>query len=114
VKGKKLEVQNLARICNEAVLLSVLCQGPMHGYQIALKGAELPGGYFSFKYGTLYPILHSLEKRGMIQGLWHGKKKAYTITSEGRKHRDALLVSWRDFSLVFNSIAEGVCDAGNA
>ena len=37
---------------------------------IALDIEEQSDGYFSFSHGTLYPILHQLEKEGMIHGTW--------------------------------------------
>lgn len=101
-----IQVSGLTRDCNETVLLAILSEGPLHGYQIALKSAELPGGYFSFKHGTLYPILHSLEKKGLIQGVWSGKKKAYTMTEQGEMFMESRKQSWLHFTSAFLQVID--------
>ncbi len=107
MSGSTVQVISLSRNCNEAVLLAILSEGPLHGYQIALKSAELTGEYFAFKHGTLYPILHSLEKRGLIEGVWNGKKKAYTLTGNGKVFRDELRQSWNAFTTAFLGVIDG-------
>lgn len=93
--------QNLARSCNEALILSCLEAGPMHGYQIALEIERRGRGFFRFNYGTLYPILHKLEKDGLVKGVWaddaRRKRKSYTLTAKGRRYAREQRSSWRDF-----------------
>lgn len=98
---------NLTRSCNEAVIMSLLEKGPLHGYQLALESERLGGTLFAFKHGTLYPILHSMEKRGLIEGVWHGKKKAYTITTKGREFRDLQKQSWMKYLKTFLRLIDG-------
>ena len=98
----KTDIQSLSRSCNEALILSVLSSGPHHGYQLALELEEKSGGAFGFQHGTLYPILHRLEKTGLIAGDWldegsKRKRKSYRLTAAGRRHLDHQIVSWRDF-----------------
>lgn len=62
----KIDIQSLSRSCNEVLILSVLSSGPHHGYQLALELEEKSQGAFRFQHGTLYPILHKLEKSGLI------------------------------------------------
>ena len=80
-----IEPQNLARSCNEALILSCLETGPMHGYQIALEIQERGRGFFRFNYGTLYPILHQMEKKGLVKGTWSSEpgKGDVSAPSEG-------------------------------
>jgi PadR family transcriptional regulator PadR len=117
-----LELQNLARSCNEALILSCLETGPMHGYQIALEIQERGRGFFHFNYGTLYPILHRLEKKGLVKGTWspepeknedgtpakdmRRKRKQYTLTSKGRSYAQSQRSSWRDFISNFLQVLE--------
>ena len=98
----ELEPQNLAKHCNEALILSILAGGKKHGYQLALEIEDRSGGYFKFNHGTLYPILHKLEKEGMIRGSWTGegqkrKRKLYSLTEKGRKYAAWQAQSWRRF-----------------
>jgi DNA-binding PadR family transcriptional regulator len=108
VKRPVIEPQSLAKLCNEALLLACLERGPQHGYQIALDIEERGGGFFRFNHGTLYPILHKLEKDGLIKGSWSDeeggrggrggrKRKSYTLTAKGRRYSDGLRTAWREF-----------------
>ena len=60
--GHVFEIQNLTKNCNEALILAILSKEKKHGYQIALELEERSEGLFKFNHGTLYPILHKLEK----------------------------------------------------
>ncbi|AET67924.1 putative transcriptional regulator [Desulfosporosinus orientis DSM 765] len=71
------------------LLLSLLNREPMYGYQMTKEIEKKSSGVFTFKEGTLYPILHSLEADGMIESYWWGDKgtrqrKYYRITSAGK------------------------------
>lgn len=84
-----VEIQGLARSLHELLILSVLRDGARHGYQIALEIEERSGGFFGFNHGTLYPILHHLEKEGLIDGSWQEgegrrKRKEYALSAGGR------------------------------
>lgn len=48
------------------VLKLIKEEGPMHGYAITQKVEELTGGKMKLTYGALYPILHKLEKEGVL------------------------------------------------
>lgn len=102
MRFQELEPQNLAKNCNEALILSILAGGKKHGYQLALEIEERSGGYFTFNHGTLYPILHRLEKEGMIRGSWidggqKRKRRIYSLTGKGRKYAALQEKSWRRF-----------------
>jgi DNA-binding PadR family transcriptional regulator len=87
-----VEMQTLLRDVNELLVLSSLRDGAKHGYQIALDVESDSGGMFSFQHGTLYPILHRLEKDGLISGAWSRgggrRRKEYTLTPRGRSALD--------------------------
>jgi DNA-binding PadR family transcriptional regulator len=97
-----IEPQNLAKSCNEALILSCLERGPRHGYQIALDIEQRGRGFFRFNHGTLYPILHKLEKEGLIKGTWSQespgrKRKSYELTGKGRRYAAEQRSAWREF-----------------
>lgn len=84
-----IETQSLGRDVNELLVLATLEDGPRHGYQIALDVEEESGGAFELQHGTLYPILHRLEKEGLIEGRWEEegrRRKVYGLTDRGRRH----------------------------
>lgn len=96
----QVEVNNLTRSCNEALILALLRDGPKHGYQLAYESELRGGGYFAFKHGTLYPILHKLEQEGLIEGIWsnegpRGKRKSYALTARGQRYAREQRDSWR-------------------
>lgn len=107
-----VEAQSLSRACNEALILAALRESPMHGYQLALHIEETSHGAFRFRHGTLYPILHRLEKAGLIQGTWSDefgpgkRRKRYTITAGGRRYAERQRASWEDFIASFRAALE--------
>lgn len=98
----RVETQNLTPSCNEALILAALRDGPKHGYQLALDIERRSGGSFQFQHGTLYPILHKLEKSSLIRGAWERegggrKRKSYVLTAAGRRYATRQIESWREF-----------------
>lgn len=87
--GDALDIQAFAKGINELLVLAVLNEGPKHGYQIALDLERRSDGLFSLQHGTLYPILHRLEREGRIVGEWSRgggrRRKEYTLTEAGRR-----------------------------
>jgi len=97
-----LGVPNLTKHCNEALILSILREGRKHGYEIALQLEQESRGFFTFNHGTLYPILHKLEKEGIIKGHWKQQgpkrqRKYYTLTSKGKRYTQEQIELWRIF-----------------
>jgi PadR family transcriptional regulator PadR len=104
-----LEIPNLTKNCNEALILAILFKDKKHGYQLALEIEEKSNGYFKFNHGTLYPILHKLEKEGLIKGTWKEerskrKRKYYAITAKGQKYGIGQLDEWYNFFKHFINI----------
>lgn len=86
-----MQPPNLTKQLNELLLLATLREGPAHGYEIALSIQESTQGAFVLQHGTLYPILHRLEKEGLIVGSWEQepgarRRKCYELTAAGRAH----------------------------
>ena len=107
-----VETQTLTRSCNELLILSALERGPKHGYELALDIEQRGAGMFGFKHGTLYPILHKLEKRKLIRGAWtdegpRGRRKSYDLTARGRGYLNELRSSWKTFSERLLAVIEG-------
>lgn len=107
-----VEPQNLSKSCNEALILAALTGGPLHGYQLALEIERRGGGLFRFNHGTLYPILHKLEKDGIISGEWSAqtggrKRKQYALTGRGEQYTRELLDSWNEFIERFRGVVGG-------
>ena len=109
----EFSVPALTKNCNETLILSYLAKGDKHGYQLALDIEESSQAYFNFNHGTLYPILHKLEKEGLIKGHWRHegpkrKRKYYSITRKGRDYLQVQLGEWNRFFEHFDAIVGGL------
>ena len=96
-----------------SLLLCLMAQQPMYGYQIIKELERRSQGYFKFKEGTLYPALHRLEKAGLIVGKWQmlpggRQRRYYYITAKGQRVLADKMSQWRDFSVAMNLIIQPV------
>lgn len=71
------------------LILGVLKQGASYGYDIVREMNQQAGGAFTWQEGTVYPVLHKLEQKGLIQSNWQDgptgrRRKYYKLTIEGR------------------------------
>jgi PadR family transcriptional regulator, regulatory protein PadR len=71
------------------LVLAILAEGDSYGYAIIKRVAELSGGHLQWTDGMLYPVLHRLERLGLVAAKWAEsdtgrKRKYYRITKEGR------------------------------
>lgn len=86
----------------EPLLLYLIKEQPMYGYQIVKELEGRSQGYFSFKEGTLYPVLHRLEKEALLRGEWRvlssgRQRKYYHITEKGLAVMEERRGQWREF-----------------
>lgn len=68
------------------VILTLLAERPMHGYEIIKEIEARFGGLYAPSPGSVYPTLQMLEDMGLISPQHSDGKKVYTITDEGRAH----------------------------
>ena len=94
----------------DSLLLCLICQQPMYGYQIIKELEGRSEGYFKFKEGTLYPALHRLERAGLILGKWQmpnsRHRRYYHITNKGYQALLAKRNQWQDFFTAMNLIIQ--------
>ena len=71
------------------LVLSVLKGGDLYGYKIIRELERRSQNEFQMSEGTLYPILHALEKEKMLKSYWQEfegrNRKYYHITKKGLK-----------------------------
>ena len=94
----------------ELLVLSLLEDGPLHGYDIGKLIAERSQGILRFHVASLYPLLYKLERRGRIRGEWKSfggrQRRYYRLTPAGHKSLSEQRRRWREFSLAMNRIVE--------
>jgi DNA-binding PadR family transcriptional regulator len=71
------------------LVLGILADGESYGYAILKQVNELSGGELEWTDGLLYPLLHRLERQGLVESAWEGspggrRRKYYRITIRGR------------------------------
>jgi transcriptional regulator len=84
----------------DAMLLKAASWGPMHGYGLARWIEELTGDALRIEEGSLYPALHRLEQRGLIQAEWglsenNRRARFYRLTTKGRQQLRAEVSNWQ-------------------
>lgn len=96
------------------LILKLLDKKAMYGYEMIKEIEEKSSGIFTFKEGTLYPILHTLEVDGMLESYWDdggGKRqrKYYKITEKGKLSLKDKQEEWSTFrSTVDKILWEGI------
>ncbi len=84
------------------IILNLLKSEDMYGYQMTKKLEEISENTFTLKEGTLYPILHTLEKEKLAESYFNSdsgrKRKYYRLTDEGQKILDKKSQEWDLFS----------------
>lgn len=70
------------------LVLAILSDGESYGYAIIKRVDELSGGRLQWTDGMLYPVLHRLERNGLVKANWGRaesgrRRKYYRITDQG-------------------------------
>jgi len=87
----------------DLLILRVVSLGPIHGYGIAQRLAQISRQAVQTPQGSLYPALHRLENRGLLTAEWtesEGGRKAkyYRLTTQGRTQLRAETENWIQLS----------------
>ena len=95
--------RELLKGSTDSLLLALLIDEPMYGYQLVRALEQRSHGYFQFREGTLYPALHRLEKDGLLEGEWQPSpngqmRRYYHVTDRGRTEMGALRSQWQGFA----------------
>lgn len=87
------------------MILGVLKRGPNYGYDLVRQVNEEANGAFAWQEGTIYPLLHKLERNGLIRSEWREpasgtvskRRKYYTLTPAGRAALQTGVDQWTLF-----------------
>jgi transcriptional regulator len=94
------------------VLQTLDSLGPLHGYAIAARLAQVSGGALQLNMGTLYPALMRLEQRGLLRGTWgttetNRQARFYAITSAGRRQLARERDAWDRMAGIIHTLLHG-------
>ena len=91
LEGKILKKMHERIIKNfmDIIIMTELRNGSLSGYDVI--------SYIHNKFnllvssGTVYSLLYSLERNGLVEGAWDERKRVYKLTEKGEKTIDTLL-----------------------
>jgi PadR family transcriptional regulator, regulatory protein PadR len=91
--------KDLVAASSTPLVLAILAEGESYGYAIIKRVSDLSGGQLQWSDGMLYPVLHRLERQGLITSKWGEsetgrRRKYYRLTKEGRTELDAERKRW--------------------
>jgi transcriptional regulator len=95
----------------DLLILKTLALEPRHGVGVADRIAQITGGTFQVKPGSLFPALHRLEQEGFIRGEWGTtpdghRAKYYRVTPAGHRQLAAEKKQWARIALAIGQILE--------
>ena len=87
----------------DLLILKVAALGPVHGYAIAQRLQQVTRDVVQVPQGSLYPALHRLENRGLLEADWKESEtgreaKFYRLTRKGRAQLETEAASWKRLS----------------
>ena len=98
------------------LVLRMLKEKDMYGYQIIDEILEKSESLFSLKTGTLYPLLHNLEKSGLVTSYEQDAdnqrvRRYYSITDFGKAQLAIKQAEWELYSRAVKQVMAFTCTA---
>jgi PadR family transcriptional regulator PadR len=92
--------KDLVAASSTPLVLAILAEEDSYGYAILQRVRELSGGALEWTDGMLYPVLHRLERSGLIESRWEKaesgrRRKYYRVTGAGRDQLAEERRQWR-------------------
>jgi DNA-binding PadR family transcriptional regulator len=91
--------------CARTLVLQLLAERAMYGYELAAELDRRSDGIFALGQGTLYPLLYSLEGKGLIRVAREeasedgGRlRRYYALTHNGKTELEANIVTWKEIA----------------
>ena len=93
----------------QLLVLSLLSGEDMYGYQMIVELARRSDHTFEMKEGTLYPVLHGLEKEGYVEAYQQeaptGRmRKYYHLTRKGGAMLRTEAEAWQSYAGAVNAV----------
>src|SRR2546421_9976581 len=84
----------------DLLILKIVALGPVHGYAIAQRLQQVSRDVVQVPQGSLYPALHRLEYRGLLEAGWKATETGrgaefYKLTRKGRAQLEAETARWQ-------------------
>ena len=95
----------------DLLILKTVALGPVHGYSIAQRIQQVSKEVLMVRQGSLYPALHRLEERGLLDAEWGttetGREaKFYKLSRKGRAQLERDAASWDEMARAIYAVLE--------
>lgn len=105
-------MRNLAQLLKgntDFLILSLVEREPMYGYQMIKELERRSQRFFRLGEGTLYPVLHRLERAGLLEGRWERRpntpeRRYYSLTPKGERRLEEQANTWARFASAVDMI----------
>ena len=92
----------------DLLVLAALKSGPLHGYAVIQALRERSGEAFDLPEGTVYPVLHRLERAGLLSSKWDDetgrRRRVYQLTKAGRTAMRQQTEDWLSFARTVSAV----------
>jgi transcriptional regulator len=87
----------------DLLILKAVSLQAMHGWGISQRIQQVTRGVLEVNQGALYPALHRLEDRGLLDAEWgtsenNRRAKFYKLTPAGRKQLTSEVRTWQRYA----------------
>lgn len=92
----------------DLLILKAVSLGPLHGYGVLLRIAQISGQALLIEQGALYPALFRLVRQGLLKASWgtsdnNRRAKFYELTVAGRKRLREEVDGWNRLATAIGS-----------
>lgn len=92
----------------DLLILKAVSLGPLHGYGVLLRIAQISGRALLIEQGALYPALFRLVRQGLLQASWgtsenNRRAKFYELTAAGRERLQEETEGWNRLAAAMGS-----------
>lgn len=93
----------------DLLVLKAVSLGPLHGYGVLLRIAQISGNALMIEQGALYPALFRLLRQGLLEASWgisdnNRRAKFYELTAAGRKRLGEETAQWNRQASIMASV----------
>jgi DNA-binding PadR family transcriptional regulator len=111
--------KDLVAASSTPLVLAILAEGDSYGYAILQRVRELSGGELKWTDGMLYPVLHRLERSGLVEARWEKaesgrKRKYYRVTEAGREQLAEERRQWKTVDQALRKIWSAMVELARA
>lgn len=92
----------------DLLILKAVSLGPLHGYGVLLRIAQISGQALLVEQGALYPALFRLVRQGLLKASWgtsenNRRAKFYELTADGRRRLKEETEGWNRLAAAIGS-----------